>query len=77
MMDESLLVHGGGHIFSLNPKVGELALHTYLPKVVGAPFSGGFCGGLNLALIVKLNLVLIVSYERRVIAFDTKSRQVL
>ncbi|HYE19264.1 MAG TPA: hypothetical protein VEA69_12515, partial [Tepidisphaeraceae bacterium] len=64
--------------FALDETTGRVLFHVDLAAAVGLPFSPGFWkGGVNLASLAADGDVLIVSFEERVLALDTRQRKVL
>lgn len=66
------------HIFGLNPKDGKLLWYRNLAKDLGLKFSPDFFGGgLELATFTKSKNILIISFERRIVAIDISNSQYL
>ncbi len=78
VIDDELYVEANEHLFCFEPATGKLVWHRDLSKDLGLSFDEGLFGGaLNLAVFAKTGDILIVSFEKRVIAIDLKKERYL
>lgn len=78
VIDDKLYLEANEHIFGFAPATGKVLWHKDLAKDLGLPFDGGFYGGgLNLAVFAKSGNILIVSFEKRVVAVDLETMRCL
>jgi outer membrane protein assembly factor BamB len=71
VIDDVLYLEANEHVFALKPASGKLLWHRDLATDLGLKFEPDFFGGaLNLAVFAKSKDVLVVSFERRVVALD-------
>jgi outer membrane protein assembly factor BamB len=71
IIDDTIYLEADEHIFALVPASGKLLWHRDLASDLGLQFAPDFYGGaLNLAVFAKDGSVLVVSFERRVVAID-------
>ena len=78
VIGNTLYVEANEHIFAFAPGNGKLYWHRDVCADLGLRFNGDLFGGaLNLAVFAEADDVLIISFERRVIAYDLKNREYL
>ena len=66
------------HVFAIAPATGKLLWHRDLASDLGLRFEPDFFGGaLNLAVFARAGDVLLISFENRVVALDTKRNKYL
>ena len=71
VIDNTLYVNANEHVFALDPATGRLRWHRNLAADLGLKYFPDFFGGaLNLAVFAKSHDVLVVAFERRVVAID-------
>jgi outer membrane protein assembly factor BamB len=78
LIKDTIYLEADEHIFALDPSSGRLLWHRDLATDLGLEFAGDFYGGgLNLAVFAKEGNVLVVSFERRVVAIDLREGKYL
>lgn len=71
VIGDTLYVNANEHVFALEPATGRLRWHRNLARDLGLRyFPDMFGGALNLAVFASAEKVLVVSFERRVVAID-------
>lgn len=70
LIEDTIYLEADEHIFAINPSSGRLLWHRDLATDLGLQFGGFYGGGLNLAVFAKDGNVLVISFERRVVAID-------
>ena len=78
VIENLIYLESNEHIFCFRPQSGKLLWHRNLAADLGLRFSPDFFGGgLNLAVFAKTGNVLVISFERRVVALDLKNGKYL
>jgi outer membrane protein assembly factor BamB len=73
ILDGTLYVNANEHLFALDPASGRLRWHRDVARELGLKYHPDFFGGaLNLAVFAKSGGVLVVAFEKRVVALDLK-----
>jgi outer membrane protein assembly factor BamB len=71
VIDGVLYVNANEHVFAFDPATGKLRWHRDLARQLRLRYHPDFFGGaLNLAVFAKSGSVLVVSFEKRVVALD-------
>jgi PQQ-like domain len=78
IIEDTIYLEADEHIFTFDPTSGQLLWHRDLASDLGLQFEPDIYGGaLNLAAFAKDGNVLVVSFERRVVAIDLKQGKYL
>jgi len=78
IIDDTIYLEADEHIFAVDPASGKLLWHRDLASDLRLEFQPDFYGGsLNLAVFAKDGNVLVVSFERRVVAIDVNEGKYL
>lgn len=78
IIDDRIYLESNEHIFCIQPDNGKLFWHRDLAEDLDLKFNPNFYGGaLNLAVFAKSDNVLIISFERRVVALNVDSGKCL
>lgn len=74
----TLYAEANEHVFAIDPATGKLRWRMDLARALGVKFEPDIYGGaLNLAVFAEEQGVLVVAFEKRVVAIDTAKRKVL
>ena len=78
VIEDNIYVEANEHIFCIHPQSGKLLWHRDFAEDLRLRFRPDFYGGaLNLAVFAKSGNVLVVSFERRVIALNLETGEYL
>ena len=78
VIGDTIYVEANEHVLAIDPRQGKLLWHLNLAEELDLPFRPGFFGGaLNLAVFTQAGDILVVSFEKRVVALNVNTQKVL